>query len=306
MRFEDQVYFGCAAYSMIHPNRAAELNHLFLVIGNGYEWTKSGDLVAVCDAQFYKNGKPMSLNAAINRVFRNRKKNAEFRKRYDRNQKRREKRALTHSKTCPSVTGCNCYSDPHDTACCFFFPDQRKCTCGAQARIDAAKPLDSKLDKLIEDAIAAMKKAKEADPVGFEQKRLKQLEEFKASKRQWREEKKWEYRIPADIEERVAYQRPVAGAHGGYNHWYPACEYSKIVTFPENIKNDWLLGIIEVCELVLSNPPVADGRTSNERTVNETLELCRKAHKRAVEMAMERAIVKAEKSRTKRSGKGIK
>ena len=179
MRFEDQVYFGCAAYSSIHPNRAAELNHLFLVIGNGYEWTKRGDLVAVCDAQFYKNGKPMSLNAAINRVFRDRKKNDEFRKRHTRNEKRREKRAVTHDKTCPVITRCNCGmwhidDTDHNKWCGRNFPEDLKCNCGAQARIDAAKPLDSKLDKLIDDAIAAMRKAKEADPVGFEQKRLKQ------------------------------------------------------------------------------------------------------------------------------------
>jgi hypothetical protein len=247
MNFEDQVYFGCAAYSSIHPHRAAELNHLFLVIGNGYEW-EDGRLVAVCDHQTYKNGKPMSLSAAINRVFRDRRKRDEWKKRDDRNRKRREKRN-------PVVD----------------------------------KPLDEKLDKLIDDAIAAMKKEREADPEGFEKKRLAHLEEFKASKRRWREEKKWDYRIPVDIDQRRAYQEPRQGAHGGYNNWYPVCQYSKIVTFPENVKNDWLLGIIEVCRLVIANPPVVT-QYANENTIAETLKLTQEALDKAVALAQKRGI----------------
>jgi hypothetical protein len=258
----------------------------------------------VCDDQFYKNGKPMSLNAAIRKVFRNRKKNDEFRKRYDRNQKAREKRATTHSATCPKITHCNCGSNPHDQWCCINFPGTEICNCGAQARIDAKKrQLDLRLwlghrlaryrvgegnldlDALIEKAIAA----REKDPVAFEENRKKQEAKFKEMKRQWREEKKWDYRIPADIEQRIAYQEPRPGAHGGYNHWYPACEYSKIVTFPENAKNDYLLGIIEVCQLVLSNPPVVD-KNNPQKRVDETLALCHKAWERATKMAAKRRI----------------
>lgn len=294
MKLKDQVYFGCAAYSMLHSHRASELNHLFLVIGNGYEWTKRGDLVAVCDDQFTKDGKPLSLNAAINRVFRNRKKNDEFRKRHIRNEKRREKRAITHSTSCPIITRCNCGmwhidDTDHNKWCGRNFPEDLKCNCGAQARIDAAKPQDTKLDDLIEKAIAAVKAEREADPAGFEAKRLKQIEDFKQMKRKWREEKKYEYRVPADIDQRVAYQEPRPGAYGGYNNWYPACQYSKIVTFPENIKNDWLLGVIEVCRLVIANPPVVT-QYANERTIAETLELAQTALDRAVKMAQKRRI----------------
>ena len=87
----------------------------------------------------------------------------------------------------------------------------------------------------------------------------------------------------------MAYQEPRPGAYDGYNHWYPACQYSKIVDFPENIKNDWLLGIIEVCQLVLSNPPVVD-RYSTEKTISTTLELAHAAWERAVKMAQKRRI----------------
>lgn len=288
MRLEDQVYFGCAAYSMIHPNRASELNHLFLVIGNGYEW-ENGQLVECCGETTYKNGKRMSLNTAINNVFRRRRKNDEFRKRYTRNEKARNKRAWTHSDICPIKSNCNCGSDPHDNHCCTFFPGTAVCDCGAQARYDAAHPKGGELDAMIEKAIAVMKAAKEADPVGFEEKRKKQEAEWKASKRKWREEKKWEYRIPANIEQRIAYQEPRPGAHGGYNHWYPVCQYSAINDFPDTVKNDWLLGIIEVCNLVLANPPVVD-RNTPQSSIDSTLEQVHKAWERAVLLAAKRRL----------------
>jgi hypothetical protein len=247
MKLEDQIYFGCAAYSMIHPNRAAELNHLFLVIGNGYVW-ENGQLVAVCDDQTYKNGKPMSLNAAINRVFRNRREAAKRRKAHDRKMARDRK---LHPEKYPEMS-------------------------------------DTVLDKLIERAVEETRKVKAKDPVAFEAQRKRQAAEFAVQKRKWREEEKWEYRVPADIKKRTAYQDTVPGAHDGYNDWYPACEYSKIVTFPENVQDDYLRGIIEVCQLVLANPPVADGRTSTERTVEETLAVVKKALIRATKLAENR------------------
>lgn len=274
---------------MLHEHRASELNHLFLVNGNGYEWTKRGDLVSVCDEQFTKSGKPLSLNAAINRVFRTRKKHDEFRKRWTSNEKRKEKRAFTHSKTCTTVTLCNCGDLPHDPQCCFFILEDRKCNCGAQARIDAAKPQDAKIDAMIEKAIAETKAKREADPVGFEQSRLKHIEDFKALKRKWREEKKYEYRVPEDIDQRVAKQEPRPGAYGGYNNWYPVCQYAKIVGFPENIKNDWLLGVIEVCRLVIANPPVVT-QYANENTIAETLKYVNEALDRAVAIAQRRRL----------------
>lgn len=35
--------------------------------------------------------------------------------------------------------------------------------------------------------------------------------------------------------------------------WYPICEYSKIVDFPSNIKQDWLDGINETRELLMND-----------------------------------------------------
>jgi hypothetical protein len=249
MRLEDQIYFSCAAYSSIHPNRAAVLNHLFCVLGNGYEW-ENGALVECCGDTTTKSGKRLSMQAAINKVFRNRRKNDEFRKSRIRNEKRREKRAFTHSKSCPIITRCNCGmwhidDTDHNKWCARNFPEDIKCNCGAQARIDAAKPQDAKLDKLIEDAIAAMKKAKEADPVAFEAKRTKQDEEFKALRRKWREAEKWEYRVPADIKQRVK-------DTANFDNWYPiSMDYpSNLLNFPDDIKREWLDAIVETAELI--------------------------------------------------------
>lgn len=248
MRLEDQVYFGCAAYSSIHPNRAAELNHLFLVIGNGYEWHE-GRLVGICDDQTYKNGKPMPLKAAVNRVFKRRRESNRLRAAHERAFRRDRK---LHPEKYPEMA-------------------------------------DDRLNSLIDAAIKAEKEAKAKDPVGYEERRRKQEAEHKASKRKWREEQKWEYRVPADIEQRVAYQEPKPGAHGGYNDWYPACEFSKIATFPEDIKDDYLLGVIEVCRLVIANPPVPT-RYNSEKIIADTLAFARKGLERAAKIAQKRRI----------------
>ena len=310
MRLEDQIYLSCASYSSIHPNRAAVLNHLFCVLGNGYEW-KNGALVECCGETTYKNGKRMSVNAAINKIFRERRKRNEWRKRDERNRKAREKRAFTHSKYCPKITKCNCGSDPHDRWCCINFPGDEVCNCGAQARYDAAHPKDGKLDKLIEEAIAAMKKAREADPVGFEEKRKKQEAEFKASRQRWNAEKQWEYRIPADIQKRVK-------DTSNFDHWYPiSMDYpSNLLNFPDDIKSEWLNGIIETAELIcesygrfenggpaftnygLAHDP--DGSHGKKATRN-TYVVANAALHRAQELKLAR-----EKSRTKQSRKGIK
>ena len=247
MKLEDQIYLSCASYSSIHPNRAAVLNHLFCVLGNGYEW-ENGALVECCGETTYKNGKRMSINAAINSIFRRRRKNNEWRQRDIRNFKRREKRAFTHSATCPIITKCNCGSDPHDKWCCTFYPGTEICNCGAQARINAARPKNDKLDKMVEEAIAAMKKAREANPVGFEEKRKKQAEEFAAQRKKWNAEKRWEYRIPTDIAKRVK-------DTSDFDHWYPiSMSYpSNLLNFPDDIKTDWLKGIIETCELIAAS-----------------------------------------------------
>jgi hypothetical protein len=198
MNLEEQIYYSCAAYSMIHPNRAAVLNHLFCVIGNGYEW-ENGELVECCGDTTTKSGRRLSLKASINQVFRNRRKHAEFTRREARRWKREEKKN----------------------------PD---------------KALDGKLDKLIEAAVAAERKAREADPEAYEAKKKKQEAEWAATRKKWKAEQRWEYRVPTDIEKRVKDTK--------FDHWYPVCEYSRMVTFPDDVKDEWLDAIIETATLV--------------------------------------------------------
>jgi hypothetical protein len=47
MNVADTLLVSCGAFSCIFPNRAAALDHLFMTIGNGYEWI-DGQLVDVC------------------------------------------------------------------------------------------------------------------------------------------------------------------------------------------------------------------------------------------------------------------
>jgi hypothetical protein len=249
MRLEDQIYVSCAAYSSIHPNRAAVLNHLFCVLGNGYEW-ENGALVECCGETTTKSGKRLSVRAAINKIFRERRKRDEFRKHHERNRKAREKRATTHSKSCPIITRCNCGmwhidDTDHNKWCGRNFPDDLKCNCGAQARIDAARPKDAEIDAMIERAIAEAKKAREADPVGYETKRKEQEEKFKAMRRKWSAEKRYDYRVPKDIDKRVK-------DTSNYDHWYPiSMDYpSNLLNFPDDIKPEWLNAIIETAELI--------------------------------------------------------
>src|SRR5271167_2887900 len=144
MNVKDTIYFGCAAYSSIHPNRAAELNHLLLVIGNGYEWDANGELVETCGETTFKNGKRRTLKNAIANVFRRRKRDNDARKKWEAKDKRDRKK---HPEKFPPVIS------------------------------------DSKLDKLIDDALKAMQTARDKDPKGYEEKRQKQLAEWKETQR---------------------------------------------------------------------------------------------------------------------------
>lgn len=267
MKVEDQIYYSCAAWSMIMPNRAAVLNHLFCVIGNGYEW-ENGELVECCGDTTTKNGRRLSLKAAINQVFRNRRKSAEFRKEWERNRKREEKLALKHTKGCalrPTRAG---HSGPVS------------CTCGAQARIDANKAQNAQIDALIDKCLEEMKSR---PPQSDEEKiaHRKQLAaESKKIKAEIRESEKYEYRAPADIDERVRDTK--------YNYWYPMCEYSRMVTFPDDIKDEWLAAIIETCKLVIANPRGIDSNNPAER-IAETTAIAQKCLERAQNLSRARA-----------------
>jgi hypothetical protein len=231
---EDQIYFGCAAYSMLHPNRASALNHLFCVIGNGWE---NGQLVEVCGETTYKNGKRMSLKAAINNIFRRRRKDDEQCKRDARNWKRRKHSGMIS---------------------------------------------DAQLDKLVDEALVAEKAAKERDPVAYEEKCAARQKEWIEQKRKWREEKKWEYRIPDNIQERCKITE-------GYNHWYPICEmYSKLLVYPDDIQPDYLDGIIETCRLIIANPPVINPPNYPAAQSRRTVELAEKALNKALALSRSR------------------
>jgi hypothetical protein len=91
MNFEDTIYYACGAWSSIHPNRAAAMNHLFCVNGNGYEWI-DGELREVYGETTTKSGKRLSLRAAINNVFRRRRKRHEADKQWELKQRREEKK----------------------------------------------------------------------------------------------------------------------------------------------------------------------------------------------------------------------
>lgn len=262
MNLQDTIYFGCAAYSSIHPHRAAELNHLFCTNGNGYEWNENGELVECCGETTFKNGKRRGLKSAIANVFRRRKRDADYRKKWETKRKRDEKK----------------------------HPEK------LQAIIS-----DSKLDELVNSALKAMQEARAKDPVGFEERQAKLKLEIAASRKQYKEQKRWEYAIPTDIKARTEYRTVRPGEWEGYNHWYPMHEgYCKMLDFPANIADDFLLGIIETCQLVIANPPTPkprfphdpDGKHSAKECEN-TVALAKKALDKALALNSERAFAAA-------------
>lgn len=121
---------------------------------------------------------------------------------------------------------------------------------------------------------------------------------MKASAKQWKESKRWEYRIPTDIKTRIEYRTPRPGEWEGYNHWYPMSEgYCRLLDFPANVADDFLLGIIETASLVIANPPTPrpqfphdpDGKHA-EKTCARTVEIAKKALQKATDLRSERAF----------------
>lgn len=254
MNLEQQIYFSCAAYSSIHPNRAAVLNHLFVVLGNGYEWL-NGQLVECCGDTTTKSGKRLSMQAAINQVFRKRRKNNEYRKEWELKRKREQKEALKHKKDCPAVMICNCgfkrgvFKVKKGTKGCTNwcrsnFPEDQKCNCGAQARIDEQKKQNASINELIDKCLAEIKSR---PPQSAEEKaaeKARHVAELKKIKAEIRNSRKHDYRVPADIKKRVKDTE--------YNHWYPvSMNYpSNLANFPDDIKDEWLDAIIETATLI--------------------------------------------------------
>jgi hypothetical protein len=274
MNLKDQIYYSCAAYSSIHPNKGAVLNHLFCVIGNGYEW-HNGELIALDGDMYTKDGRPLSVESAINKTFRNRRKNDAARKAWERKRKREEKLTLQHKKDCPITTRCNCGmwhvdDNDHNKWCGRNFPQDLKCDCGTAARIAENDKFMASIDATIEKVVAEMAK-RTSEEKAADMKRADAA--LKHTKRQMREAKSNAYRIPTDIDERVKDTK--------YDHWYPMCSYSKMVCFPDNIKPMWLNAIIETAQLVIANPPQVDQHNPQARA-DETVALAKQSLERAL------------------------
>jgi hypothetical protein len=107
------------------------------------------------------------------------------------------------------------------------------------------------LQATIDKAFAAEKKLKENDPARYAVICAARDAEFKQQQKKWREEKRWDYRIPSDIAKRV---RDTA-----FSAWYPLAEkYSHMCIFPPDIKPDWLAGVVETCELLIQSLIIAN------------------------------------------------
>jgi hypothetical protein len=236
VNFADTLYVSCGAYSSIHPNRAAALNHLFLVIGNGYDWIE-GQLVDTCEgADFTK----LTASEAIAHIFDRRRQRHEAEKRWEAEQKRK-----VHEK--PKAT-------------------------------KEQKAEDDKFLALIDEMFAARKKMQEEDPEKYAKLRAKEEAEHQELLAKMAEDKKWQYRVPDNIDERLR--------DTNYNTWYPGCmEYSYLVNFPDDIQPDWLEGIIETAKLVLAQR----GTTSAYKDHPGATEKCIAKNEEMARLALDKA-----------------
>jgi hypothetical protein len=79
--------------------------------------------------------------------------------------------------------------------------------------------------------------------------------------------------VPADIEERVKQME-------GFNNWYPLSEkYSKVFTYPRNVKPEWKAAMIELCEFALKNPRTPE-RNMPQAACDKTTQEIKKALKK--------------------------
>lgn len=239
MNFEEQIYYSCAAWASIHPNRASALDHMFCVNGNGYEWV-NGELLEMCGDTTAKNGRRLSVKAAINKVFRERREHDKAMKKWEA-KLRREKR-----KNPP----------PPDPV------------------------FEAKLDDMITKALEENRKAKEADPAAFEARAKKSKADLAAIKKRIRDDRRHDYRIPSDIDKRVK--------DTAFNNWYPMSPgYARLLDFPEDIKPDWLDGIIETCNLIIAQPrAIREGFNSlySAKESEKTTAIAKQALNRALKL----------------------
>lgn len=169
MNFKDRIYYGCAAWASIFPNRAAVLNHLFLAFGNGYDW-EAGTLIDFAEPVEHTAPCPKldadgeectcgftSRDAAIAAVFTQRRERHEAEIKWK----------ATHPPT--------------------------PITAEQEAMIEAS----------IEKAIAASREARLADPEAFEKTHRELSSRIQAQKEKFDEDERWEYAVPDDIEARI-------------------------------------------------------------------------------------------------------
>ena len=139
---------------------------------------------------------------------------------------------------------------------------------------------DARLEALIDSAIAEERKKREQDPEKYDRAASEREASYKALVEQMKEDEKWEYCVPDNIDERL---RDTA-----YNNWYPAYEpYSYLVNFPDDIQPDWLDAIVETANLVLSQP----GTTSAYKDHPGATEKCILENERLARIALEKAAV---------------
>lgn len=179
MKLEEHIRLSILNYPTIFKNRSDVLDHLFCVIGNGYEW-ENGELVA----------------ADTNREATN---------------KREAKKALTDWLS------------------------------GTRERLG--------LDFDYEFSYRERKKPKESR-VTFARRWMKV---------RWADA----YEAIEDIDNRVS-ETPDKS-------FYPICEYSRMCTVPDDVREDWLSGVIECCQLVIDSKLRTRYNKSNKQKAKKAL-----------------------------------
>lgn len=87
MNVADTLLVSCGAFSCIFPNRAAALDHLFMTIGNGYEWV-NGQLVDVCGEEDLPD---LTASQAIAAIFARRYQDKQRKIKWEAEQERKRK-----------------------------------------------------------------------------------------------------------------------------------------------------------------------------------------------------------------------
>ena len=63
--------------------------------------------------------------------------------------------------------------------------------------------------------------------------------------------------------------------------FYPLSEYSKMVTFPDDIKIDWLFGVLEICNLIILSEGRTAGSDKTKSAAIKQVDIAMKVYERA-------------------------